>query len=79
MKVPLLRCCAEVTSHFSAVAQATILEDSRKMTKRKWKRTLAAMLIMTLCAGVAGGCGKEQQESGGQGKTAGESGTEKGR
>lgn len=49
------------------------------MTKRKWKRTLAAMLIMTLCAGVAGGCGKEQQESGGQEKTAGESGDDKGR
>lgn len=48
------------------------------MKKGKWKRGMAAMLVIALCTGVAGGCGKEQQESGSQAKT-GDVGADRGR
>ncbi|MCI8286438.1 MAG: extracellular solute-binding protein [Lachnospiraceae bacterium] len=49
------------------------------MTKRKWKRGLAAMLVTAFCVGAAGGCGKEQQDSGSQAKTGKEAEADKGR
>ena len=48
------------------------------MKKGKWKRGMAAMLVIALCTGVAGGCGKEQQENGSQAKT-GDVGADRGR